>query len=91
MQSRVQMMLFKAHERARAEFDQALKTAGLTLDQARRLADRDRVARRALHRPEHIVTGTGANQVLELARRQQPVARRIQSLVRRPKALVGAH
>ncbi|HZV03441.1 MAG TPA: 2-hydroxyglutaryl-CoA dehydratase, partial [Planctomycetota bacterium] len=73
--SRVQMMLFKAHERARAEFDQALKQAGLTLAEARKLAEKDPLARSPLHHPKHVLTGTGANQVLELAARRSRARR----------------
>jgi predicted nucleotide-binding protein (sugar kinase/HSP70/actin superfamily) len=66
--SRVQMMLFRARERAKAEFDEAVRATGLSLDELRRRAAKDRRARSALHVPPHVVTGTGANQVLELAR-----------------------
>jgi predicted nucleotide-binding protein (sugar kinase/HSP70/actin superfamily) len=34
VQSRVQMMLFKAHQRAREEFEQALETTGLSEQEA---------------------------------------------------------
>ncbi len=64
--SRVQMMLFKAHERARNEFDQALKDTGLTLAEARRLAEKNPKIQNALHHPKHKVTGTGANTIYEL-------------------------
>ncbi len=67
VQSRVQMMLFRAHERARAEFDEAVRSTGLSLDELRRRAARDPRATRALHHPHHQLVGTGANQVLELA------------------------
>jgi predicted nucleotide-binding protein (sugar kinase/HSP70/actin superfamily) len=67
VQSRVQMMLFKAHERARSEFETALKETGLTLEEARRLAARHAKARNPLHHPAHRATGTGANLVYELA------------------------
>jgi predicted nucleotide-binding protein (sugar kinase/HSP70/actin superfamily) len=80
VQSRVQMMLFKAHERARAELDAALKQAGLTLEEARALYAKDPVAKSALHHPKHRVAGTAANLVLELAERHRGwkgVARRI--------------
>jgi hypothetical protein len=69
--SRVQMMLFRAHERARAEFDQALKDTGLTLEEARALAKKDRLSSNALHRPAHVVAGTAANEVYELAARRK--------------------
>ncbi|HEX6925956.1 MAG TPA: hypothetical protein VF167_11005 [Longimicrobiaceae bacterium] len=65
-QSRVQMMLFKAHQRARAEYEEALRAAGLSEEAARRRLLGDRRARGALHYPAHRVAGTAANQVLEL-------------------------
>ncbi|MCW8138178.1 MAG: 2-hydroxyglutaryl-CoA dehydratase [Planctomycetota bacterium] len=64
--SRVQMMLFRAHERARAEFDEAVRATGLSLDELRARAARRRLG--ALHHPRHQVIGTGANLALELAR-----------------------
>lgn len=82
VQSRVQMMLFRAHERARAEFDEAVRSTGLSLDELRRLAEEDPRATRALHHPPHRLIGTGANQVLELAasRGRFGVRRRLRKL-----------
>jgi predicted nucleotide-binding protein (sugar kinase/HSP70/actin superfamily) len=64
VQSRIQMDLFKARKRAEAEYQTAVEKAGLapaTLEsKARRKA-------KALHHPPHVVAGTAANQVLELA------------------------
>lgn len=57
--SRVQMFLFKARKKARAEFQSKLESRGLDLAQAKR---RLRTGwRRALFYPKHIVAGTGAN------------------------------
>jgi predicted nucleotide-binding protein (sugar kinase/HSP70/actin superfamily) len=67
VQSRVQMMLFRAHERARAEFDQAVRDSGLTLDELRARAARHPSAKSALYHPPHHRAGTGANLVRELA------------------------
>lgn len=80
VQSRVQMMLFKAHERARAEFEKALADSGLTLDEARALAKKDPRATSAIHHPKHRLTGTGANQVLELAEGKTKKARKLERL-----------
>jgi predicted nucleotide-binding protein (sugar kinase/HSP70/actin superfamily) len=81
--SRVQMMLFKAHERARNEFDETLKSVGLTVADARALAAKDKRAKDTLHSPKHVVTGTAANLVLELA------AKKKSGIKNRVRALVG--
>ena len=62
-QSRIQMDLFKARQRAEEEFRRAVRLSGLN-DAAlpRRLGRRFR----ALHYPPHVVAGTAANQALEL-------------------------
>jgi predicted nucleotide-binding protein (sugar kinase/HSP70/actin superfamily) len=77
--SRVQMMLFKAHERARAEFDKALADTGLTLEEARKLAKKYPKAASATHHPHHTVTGTGANTVYELAKFKKSLVGRIKT------------
>ena len=64
VQSRIQMDLFKARKRAEAEYRSAVARTGLT---EAALESRLRGDRRALHYPPHIVAGTAANQVLELA------------------------
>jgi predicted nucleotide-binding protein (sugar kinase/HSP70/actin superfamily) len=57
VQSRVQMMLFKAHQRAREEFEQALKKAGLSEHEvASRVKNHS-----ASGYPRHRVACTGAN------------------------------
>jgi hypothetical protein len=65
VQSRIQMDLFKARKRAEEEFRSAVERSGFSSSAlAARL--RRRTAR-ALHQPPHVVAGTAANQVLELA------------------------
>ena len=64
VQSRIQMDLFKARKRAEAEYQSALDRAQIAPDD---LAPRLGRKRRALHHPPHVVAGTAANQVLELA------------------------
>jgi predicted nucleotide-binding protein (sugar kinase/HSP70/actin superfamily) len=64
VQSRIQMDLFKARARAEEEYRSALDRSGLAADEvSRRLCRRAK----ALHHPPHVVAGTAANQVLELA------------------------
>lgn len=65
VQSRIQMDLFKARKRAEAEYRSAVARTGLT---EAALESRLQSKRRGLHYPPHIVAGTAANQVLELAR-----------------------
>src|SRR3954470_17510274 len=58
-QSRVQMYLFKAKQAAQAEFEQALKDTGLTLEQINAfLKDNPRYAH-SLHLPPHAAAHTG--------------------------------
>lgn len=64
VQSRVQMDLFKARQRAEKEYQEAVAKSGLSEDVLRKKAAK----RDALHYPKHILAGTAANQVLELAR-----------------------
>jgi predicted nucleotide-binding protein (sugar kinase/HSP70/actin superfamily) len=66
--SRCQMILTEAKKRATAEFEQALKVAGMTLDQAKERAADDADMRRATWKlPHHGAAGTAANAVLHLA------------------------
>jgi predicted nucleotide-binding protein (sugar kinase/HSP70/actin superfamily) len=65
VQSRIQMDLFKARKRAEAEYQSAVARTGLT---EAALESRLQRRSRGLHYPPHIVAGTAANQVLELAR-----------------------
>lgn len=64
VQSRIQMDLFKARKRAEAEYQTAVEKAGLT---PAALESKARRKAKALHHPPHVVAGTAANQVLELA------------------------
>jgi hypothetical protein len=63
-QSRVQMYLFKARQRARDEFQCALEELGLTASEARQRSLQRCVS--SLDHPRHLVAGTGANQLYEL-------------------------
>ncbi len=66
VQSRIQMDLFKARQKAESEYQEAMTQTGLA--QAKLIALGKHGARaKALHYPRHVVAGTGANQVLELA------------------------
>jgi len=57
--SRVQMFLFKARQKARAEFEASLSGKGLDLETARGRVDTYR--RRGIYYPPHTAVGTGAN------------------------------
>ena len=64
VQSRIQMDLFKARAKAEAEYKDALGRSGIgESDLNRKFSKRSK----ALHHPPHVVAGTAANQVLELA------------------------
>ena len=66
--SRCQMILTEAKKRAAAEFDQALKAAGMTLDQAWERAANDPDLKRASWKlPHRGAAGTAANAVLHMA------------------------
>ncbi|MBV8881204.1 MAG: hypothetical protein JO332_14660, partial [Planctomycetaceae bacterium] len=64
VQSRIQMDLFKARARAEEEYRAALGRSGLGQSD---LTKKLRRRAKALHHPPHVVAGTAANQVLELA------------------------
>lgn len=66
VQSRVQMMLFRARQRAKEEFNAALEARGLDLEAAREKATRKGWLR-GLRYPRHVDVGTGANVVHALA------------------------
>jgi len=65
--SRVQMMLFKAHQRAQSEFEAALTVAGMSLGEAQQRLARHRKYGSALYYPRHVVATTGANLVTDLS------------------------
>ncbi len=64
--SRVQMYLFKARQRAQAEFDEALALYGVTEEQVRAELRGSRFAHPLHHAPHHVST-TGANVIHEVA------------------------
>jgi len=64
VQSRIQMDLFKARAKAEAEYKTALGRSGL---EESVLTKKFSKRSKALHHPPHVVAGTAANQVLELA------------------------
>jgi predicted nucleotide-binding protein (sugar kinase/HSP70/actin superfamily) len=67
-QSRVQMYLFKAKQAAQAEFDQALKDTGLTLERIQAfLKDNPRYAA-SLYLPDHSVGHTTGDLIHEIAK-----------------------
>lgn len=65
VQSRVQMMLFRARQRAKEELQASLDKRGLGMDEARARARK--AGWNALSNPRHVVVGTGANIVEALA------------------------
>lgn len=67
--SRVQMALFRARAKAQAEYEQALKDAGLTQEEAARQIAGKAALSEALNYPRHKVTGTAANAIYELTGR----------------------
>ncbi len=64
--SRIQMALFRARAKAHAEFQDALKAKGLTIEEATRRVEGKSSLSQALNYPGHKVTGTAANVVYEL-------------------------
>jgi predicted nucleotide-binding protein (sugar kinase/HSP70/actin superfamily) len=64
VQSRIQMDLFKARKKAEEEYEAAVGKTGLATDA---IEKKFRRKAKALHHPPHVVAGTAANQVLELA------------------------
>jgi predicted nucleotide-binding protein (sugar kinase/HSP70/actin superfamily) len=66
--SRVQMAIFKARQKAQAEYEAALAATGLTAEEAARRAAATRKLRSPLHYPRHVTAGTAANAVHELGR-----------------------
>jgi predicted nucleotide-binding protein (sugar kinase/HSP70/actin superfamily) len=63
--SRIQMMLFKAKQAAKKEFDEAMAKQGITADQLRTYAVRSAFSR-ALVTSRHVVAGTAANAVYSI-------------------------
>jgi predicted nucleotide-binding protein (sugar kinase/HSP70/actin superfamily) len=67
VQSRIQMDLFKARKKAEAEYRRAVEISGLTEEEIRKRAAKKGFTG-SLKYPKHVVAGTGANTVLELAK-----------------------
>ncbi len=65
--SRVQMALFRARARAQEEFETALSATGLSAREAARKAAASARLRSSVNYPRHVVAGTAANAVHELA------------------------
>jgi predicted nucleotide-binding protein (sugar kinase/HSP70/actin superfamily) len=65
--SRVQMVLFKARQRARQEYEQALAKTGLTEDEFKRRLDKSWFGRHPFWRPKHKTAGVVANLVYALS------------------------
>lgn len=61
--SRVQMMLFKARQKAKDEFHQALEHTGMDEATFKKRVQGSRRFRRSLWHPRHTVAGTAANLV----------------------------
>lgn len=68
MQSRVQMQLFKARQLAVEEFEQQLKEAGLTVEQARKRMEGRGFARALAYPAAQGIAGTAARFVADLPR-----------------------
>jgi predicted nucleotide-binding protein (sugar kinase/HSP70/actin superfamily) len=64
--SRVQMVLFKARQRARQEFEAALQATGMDEASFKARLARSRFGRHALWRPKHRAAGTATNLVYAL-------------------------
>jgi hypothetical protein len=60
------MVLFKARQRAKAEFEEALAKTGLTEETFKERLARSRFGKHALWRPKHVKAGTAANLVYAL-------------------------
>jgi activator of 2-hydroxyglutaryl-CoA dehydratase/predicted nucleotide-binding protein (sugar kinase/HSP70/actin superfamily) len=65
--SRVQMALFKARGKAKAEFEAALTSRELSIEQAAKRVRRHWPLRSATHYPRHVKATTAANAVYELS------------------------
>ena len=64
--SRVQMYMFKARERARQEFEDALAHHGITEAQAREFIEQHPRYGRTFYKAPHVVAGTGADLIHEI-------------------------
>ena len=75
VQSRVQMMLFKAKQAARREADEALEKAGLSMDDARAILDRVPIVRSPLFKMPHANGATAADAIALAGKLQRAVGR----------------
>ena len=64
--SRVQMYMFKARERARLEFQDALAHHGITEAQAREFIENNPRYGHTFHKAPHVVAGTGADLIHQI-------------------------
>ena len=64
--SRVQMYMFKARERARQEYQDALAHHGITEEQAREFLEKNRRYTGTFYKAPHVVAGTGADLIHEI-------------------------
>ncbi len=64
--SRVQMYMFKARERARQEYQDALAHHGITEEQAREFLEKNRRYKGTFYKAPHVVAGTGADLIHEI-------------------------
>lgn len=65
--SRIQMMLFKAKRKAEQEYEDLLKSKGLTVDTVREKISRNRTLCKTTHYSPHAAAGTAANFLIEAA------------------------
>ena len=65
VQSRLQMYLFKARQKAEKEYEETLKTVGLSQEQVESKLKR-RGRDKALYYPKHTMAGTASNHLAEL-------------------------
>jgi predicted nucleotide-binding protein (sugar kinase/HSP70/actin superfamily) len=61
--SRIQMMLFKARQKAKSEFETALKETGLDEAAFRKKLEKSRWGKHAFWRPKHVQAGVATNLV----------------------------
>ena len=61
--SRIQMMLFKARQKAEAEFDRALDEKGLDAEAFKTKLEKSRWGKQPFKRPKHVQAGVATNLV----------------------------
>ena len=70
VQSRIQMDLFKARQKSEKEFNDVIKQSGLSEEEITKRAKKGKVSK-ALYYPDHVIAGTGANQILDMVGRRK--------------------